>query len=968
MYKSVLLAALVAVIASTSVHAGAKRQKNAAAGPQAAVNDIFDLPYLMRDLDNGLRVIVVKTDYPDIVSLQIPVQTGSRNEVEEGKSGFAHFFEHMMFRGTPNYSQEEYGRILKNAGADQNAYTSADLTNYHITFTRPDLEKVLELEADRFQNLSYTEEQFRTEALAVKGEYLKNFSSPIRQMLERIQDNAYTTHTYKHTTMGFLRDIEAMPDQMEYSKLFFERWYSPEKAAVIVVGDVEPEETFRLVKKYWGGWKGSNYQVEIPQEPAPQGPYYDHIEWEQPAQPWIMIGFRGPRFDPRSKDMPAMDLISNVYFSETSAIYQKLVTRDQLADQLWAYFPDRKDPGLLIVAARLLDEANVATVRDEILDTLAVARTELVDAAKLEAIKANQRYSLTNRMDNSASIASMLASYVHFERTPETLNQVFERYAELTPADLATYANKYFTDAGMVTVTLANAPRIAGIQDGPTLEQRVAALADQPAAEFELVELQSQSSPLVDVAFLFNVGAAYDPPGKKGLSVLTAQMIGDGGSKKRTIDELNEAMYPMASGFGVHVDKEMSRLGGTVHKDKLADWYSLASEQLLTPGWRDADFERIKNRVISAIKSDLVANNDEELGKEALYNVIYGPDHPYGALNLGAVEDLESITLDDVKSFYNQYYVPANLTVGLAGGYSDKFVQTLRADLGNLPQAAAAAAVELPQPVIPQGHTALVLQKETPGVAVSFGYPINIVRGDPDWVALWLVRSYLGEHRSSNSHLYQRIRATRGMNYGDYAYIEYFPRGMFLTQPEANLGRRQQIFQVWIRPLRNNNDAHFATRVAIHEIDKLTGDGMSADAFEATRNYLDKYVSLLVASQSRQLGYALDSDYYGTAAFTDYVRDGLAQLTLNDVNRVIREYLQTDDMHFVFVTGDADDLRNRLASNQPSPIEYNSPKPDLAEEDAMIAALPLNFSADAVQTMAAEEIFDGEADRLLAKK
>ena len=97
---------------------------------------IFDMPYLMRDLDNGLRVIIVPTDYPDIVTLQIPVQTGSRNEIEPGKTGFAHFFEHMMFRGTKKYPADVYADILKKAGADQNAYTTDDYTNYHITFTK----------------------------------------------------------------------------------------------------------------------------------------------------------------------------------------------------------------------------------------------------------------------------------------------------------------------------------------------------------------------------------------------------------------------------------------------------------------------------------------------------------------------------------------------------------------------------------------------------------------------------------------------------------------------------------------------------------------------------------------------------------------------------------------------------------------------------------------------------------------
>ena len=161
----------------------------------AEASKIFDMPYLMRDLDNGLRVIVVPTDYPDIVTIQIPVQTGSRNEVEPGKTGFAHFFEHMMFRGTEKYPVDIYADILKKAGADQNAYTTDDYTNYHITFTKADLEKVIEIEADRFQNLSYSEEAFQTEALAVKGEYLKNFANPISKMFERISDLMYSEHT-----------------------------------------------------------------------------------------------------------------------------------------------------------------------------------------------------------------------------------------------------------------------------------------------------------------------------------------------------------------------------------------------------------------------------------------------------------------------------------------------------------------------------------------------------------------------------------------------------------------------------------------------------------------------------------------------------------------------------------------------------------------------------------------------------
>ena len=301
---------------------------------------IFDMPYLMRDLDNGLRVIIVPTDYPDIVTLQIPVQTGSRNEIEPGKTGFAHFFEHMMFRGTEKYPADVYADILKKAGADQNAYTTDDYTNYHITFTKDDLEKMIEVEADRFQNLSYSEEAFQTEALAVKGEYLKNFSNPISKMFERVSDLMFTVHTYKHTTMGFIEDIEAMPQQLEYSKIFFDRWYRPEKTVVILVGDVEPEPTFELVKKYWGDWERGDYSIDVPVEPPLGGPKYEHMQWDSPTQPWLVMAYRGPAYDPTQKDMPSLDLISSIYFSDSSELYRQLVIEDQSVDQLFGYFPD----------------------------------------------------------------------------------------------------------------------------------------------------------------------------------------------------------------------------------------------------------------------------------------------------------------------------------------------------------------------------------------------------------------------------------------------------------------------------------------------------------------------------------------------------------------------------------------------------------------------------------------------------
>src|SRR3989338_9205863 len=183
-------------------------------------NNIFPYSYTTKDLKNGLRIVVIPNKNPNVTSVQITVRVGSRNEVEPGKSGFAHFFEHMMFRGTEKYPNEKYNEVLKNIGADHNAYTNDDYTNYYINCpncSSKELETILELEADRFMNLKYSLEDFKTESQAVLGEYNKNASNPINKLIEVQRDHAFKKHTYKHTTMGFLKDIEDMPNQYEYS-------------------------------------------------------------------------------------------------------------------------------------------------------------------------------------------------------------------------------------------------------------------------------------------------------------------------------------------------------------------------------------------------------------------------------------------------------------------------------------------------------------------------------------------------------------------------------------------------------------------------------------------------------------------------------------------------------------------------------------------------------------------------------
>ena len=465
-------------------------------------------------------------------------------------------------------------------------------------------------------------------------------------------------------------------------------------------------------------------------------------------------------------------------------------------------------------------------------------------------------------------------------------------------------------------------------------------------------------SPLISFRILFMTGTASDPKGKEGLASLTAAMLAEGGTRAKTYSDITDTMYPMATSFDSQVDKEMTVFSGTTHADNLEKYYGLIREMLLDPGFREDDFQRLKEEAINYLKNSLRGGNDEELGKEVLYTMIYPNPHPYGHQNMGTVSALEAMSVKDVRDFYQANYTRTNLVIGLAGGYPADFPKRVDADFVKLPVGAIdQVSAQFTQPKLDAGTKIQIVQRETRSTAISLGFPINITRADKDWPALAVVASYFGQHRSSNSYLYQRLREARGLNYGDYAYVEYFPRGMFQFQPDPNLGRHLQIFQIWIRPVEPQN-GHFVLRAAIYEYDKLVREGMSKEAFESTREFLSKYANVLTSTQAAQLGYALDSRYYKIKDFPTYMREQLAKLTLEDVNRAIKQYLKSDTMRIAIVTKEAEALRDAILNNTSSPITYNAPKPKpITDEDKVIETYKIVVKPTDVTVVPVEKMF-----------
>lgn len=418
--------------------------------------DVFPYKIVQEKLSNGLSVATIPYNSPGIVSFYLVVRVGSREEVEPGKSGFAHFFEHMMFRGTEKYPKDKYSEVLKGIGASANANTWWDRTVYHMTGNSGELEKMFELESDRFQNLKYSEADFKVEAGAVKGEYIKNFSSPIQKLSEKVNDVAYSEHTYKHTTIGFWKDVVDMPNQYQYSLEFFKRFYRPEYTTLLIVGDVKPEKVLELAKKYFGDWKKGDYKASIPAEQKQTETRYAHIQGAN-YPPTLNMNYKGPAFSISQKDKAALDLLAALGFSEKSEIYKKLVVDEQRARNIYAGGEDLRDPALFKFGATVKSADDLAYIKEEIEKVIEKAKKEPFDEKQLREAKSRMRYSFAMGIDSPSNIAESLAEITWLTGNPSDINALYNLYDSINASDIMEAAKKYLVKENLTIGTVSPA-------------------------------------------------------------------------------------------------------------------------------------------------------------------------------------------------------------------------------------------------------------------------------------------------------------------------------------------------------------------------------------------------------------------------------------------------------------------------------------------------------------------------------
>lgn len=443
----------------------------AASGAHAA-EKVFPYAVTKRTLPNGLDVVVIETpEFKEVLSFNTIVLAGSGKEAEKGRTGLAHLFEHILFRHRYGGVEGGYDEAIRRMGAHNNAWTWFDVTYYHpLTFTL-NLRELADLEAARFKKLDFDEKTFKTETGAVLGEYRRGASFPSFKMEEKLYSMMFPGHPYGHTTMGFYEDVVDMPGRFEAARRFYDEYYRPGNCALVIAGDVKPEEVFAAVSERYKDWE-AKAPPPPPAPPAPaKGEQRAHVGWDADVAPQLRVAYRTPAFLPGTAESAVMQLLGELLVSPAAPLYKKLRYEKQALSELSLDEGSRGmesvQPRLMVLSAELFKDKYTAKGKayfeetaGEIIrgvEALSHFAQDRESVELLEVLKAKYRYDMLSRFKSPEEIASDFAWYYRFGRDTEVLDKMVSAVEALTPADVERFAKAYLKPEGRAVVTMAYA-------------------------------------------------------------------------------------------------------------------------------------------------------------------------------------------------------------------------------------------------------------------------------------------------------------------------------------------------------------------------------------------------------------------------------------------------------------------------------------------------------------------------------
>jgi zinc protease len=907
MLKKLLVSAFIAFLLSPALIFGQKADRL----PPINVKEF--------QLKNGLRVVLHEDHSTPVVAVNMWYHVGSKNEAE-GRTGFAHLFEHMMFQGSKNYV-ESYSKPLQEAGGIINGTTDEDRTYYYEVVPSNFLELALYMEADRMGGLleAMSQEKLDNQRDVVKNEKRQRLDNqPYGSSFERGQALMYPKgHPYNWLAIGSMEDLSAA--SMDDVKSFFRQYYVPNNAVLVLSGDFNEKQARAWIEKYFGSLaKGSEIKRPDPPMPKLNGEIRKTFEDTIPLPRVYMVWHSVPRF---SADEPALDILSYILTSgRTSRLQADLVYDKQIAQSIVSGNDTHEIGGLFEIQATARPGKTLDEIEKEINTEIERIKNEPPTDEEMNraisSVESSRIYALQTVLGKGAQ----MSTYAGFLNKPDFFQNELDAYRKVTAADVQRVAKNYLTKnrlvmnyvpgKGEAQQTNDNSNRPTSVKpkeiDEAVVKKQTALLPKPgpdpklslPAIEktklsngLEVWFVRQTELPIVSMNLVTKSGATFEPEGKNGIAALTAALLDDGTKTRSAVEIVNnlQSIGAFVNSYSGWDSTNVTLQTLTKNLDQALDIYA---DIITDPAFPADEFENLRKRALVALLQQ--KSNPEAVGDAVFNRVLYG-NHPYGNPLSGNENSINSLKRDDIIKFYESIYRPNNSTLIVVGDVSKTTL------LPKLEKAFAGwknadvAKTELPV-INPPSKTGIYLvdRPGAPQSVVSIGQP-GLARDNPDFYAVQVMNSILGG--GGSGRLYKNLRETKGYTYGAYSQFA-FRRGSGPFEAAANVQTAvtKESVEEFIKEISGIRGEIPVTPAEL-EFNKQSLIRRYPLAFETVGQISNQLSNLVI--------YGLPDSY-----FNDYI-SRINAVTIEDVNRAAKKYLDPAKMAIVIV-GDRKKIEPKL--------------------------------------------------------